>query len=312
MKVLKICDRKQKQNHDSAFFIFHYSHIHAIIVEKEVCMIRTCDSIDLDNAIEYSWYHQTNPQTQSYPKFKSKSAFSKTLKNALCLADYNDENDIIGFGAFMVAEDARYIQTVAGIYTTAPFQGVLARFVAYLKNAFPGYQLLMDFPQSNQEALDGLDEFNAQLVDNCTVMLLDVERIPKLKQSTLHMEPLLESNEFRFKQHHDFVNPDIFWSADKIFRNKKPWFVFMELKNQDVVSSITLKKYNRIHAEVFSFYASMESAYEFLNRSVRYCADQGVEDIIFFVDTEDAIALASATANGFKEQDHYYSFKLDL
>ncbi|MCG4437255.1 acyl-CoA acyltransferase [Erysipelothrix rhusiopathiae] len=275
-------------------------------------MIRTCDVMDLEEATDYAWSHQSNPLTQSFPRYKTKSEFSKTIKKSLCLAKYNDNNEIIGFGAFMIAEDDRIMQTVAGIYASDDLQDVLSSFVDYLKRAFPNYQLLCGFPISNQSALEAYDQFDAVLIDDCTVMLLDVERIPKLKRATLHMEPLLESNEQRFKHHHDQVNPDIFWSADKIFRNKKPWFVFLEMSNQSVVGSITLKKYNRVYAEVFSFYSNMESAYEFLNRSVRYCADQGIEEIIFFVDTDNAIALAAATANGFREQDHYFSFKIQL
>lgn len=275
-------------------------------------MIRTCDAMDLEEAMDYAWSHQSNPLTQSFPRYKTKSEFSKIIKKSLCLAKYNENNEIVGFGAFMIAEDDCIMQTVAGIYASDDFHEVLRSFVEYLKRAFPNYQLLCGFPISNQTALETYDDIDAVLIDDCTVMLLDVERIPKLKCATLHMEPLLESNEQRFKHHHDQVNPDIFWSADKIFRNKKPWLVFLEMSNQSVVGSITLKKYNRVYAEVFSFYSSMESAYEFLNRTVRYCADQGIEKILFFVDTENAIALAAATANGFREQDHYFSFKIML
>ncbi|MBK2402534.1 MULTISPECIES: acyl-CoA acyltransferase [unclassified Erysipelothrix] len=275
-------------------------------------MIRICDAMDLDDAIDYAWSHQSNPLTQSFPKYKTKSELSKIIKKSLCLAKFNDHQEIVGFGAFAIAEDDCIMQTVAGIYASNDYQAVLRAFIDYLKAAFPSYQLLCGFPISNQTALEAYDDFDANLIDDCTVMTLDVERIPKLKHATLHMEPLLESNEQRFKHHHDQVNPDIFWSADKIFRNKKPWFVFLEMSNQSVVGSITLKKYNHIYAEVFSFYSSMESAYEFLNRSVRYCADQGIEEILFFVDTENAIALAAATANGFREQDHYFSFKISL
>lgn len=270
-------------------------------------IIRTLDQDDFEIAFNFAWNYQNKASSQTFPLHQSRTAIQNHCKNALILGAF-DNDSLCAVAAFLVSESNLIIKAIAGPYYVQEAAGIA--LLDHVMKLFPNYEVFFEIMDSNTAVPAILTPFDPYLSDDCTVMLFKDGNLPNLKSIQLHIEALNDANRDLFCRYHDTVNPDIFWSSERILRDPKRWFIFLIRDGQEIVGAMTLKRNQRYQTEVITFDANYEQAYEFLNRCVRYLTEEGIESITFNVDSQNPVAVGAAVANGFKESFRTLLFQI--
>lgn len=119
----------------------------------------------------------------------------------------------------MVDEIHNYLQTIGGVYSNQ-LGTALAKLESYRDEFYPGYMLLIGYPNKT-EVRQVMEQFG-NLIEELNFYRLDemTEDLPGV------VSQLSREEFFRLAQIHDRLNPGVYWTAERILDRWQIWQVY--------------------------------------------------------------------------------------
>lgn len=153
-----------------------------------------------------------------------------------------------------------------------------------------------------------LNEIGAVLADDNIEMHMTVGKLCD------HITPdavRLKDEDFNeFAVIHDQLNPEMYWSSERIGRDLSRWGIFILRSDNRIVGYILLSMWNPVQSEIYCIVASDKIQNEILIVSaVKYAFDNNKNDVLYMAD-KNTIAQKAASTVGFITTGFYKGYRV--
>ena len=289
-------------------------------------MIKEIEEKDLQNIVKFAWELSRDKRKRSFPKIDTYkdmyNIFEKAIKDEKdkVLALY-ENGELKGVLNLIISPEDNYIQGNGGIYSKDNFSNTATQFINYIKTHYTNYEVIFNYPSTNYEAINYMEEIQAELIESCIVMELDNLSFNYIEQLNNNLVINLKPNNYKeFAIFHDTNNPEMYWNSQRLLEKPNSFDIFILMKDEKIVGSIIISIYEVVGkkaAEIFGLTiddkfqdAGLELA--LLSKSIKSTLDKGVENIIYFIEKDSKNELDAATQIGFKEVDDYNSYGITI
>lgn len=183
----------------------------------------------------------------------------------------------------------------------------LSRIWSQINNRYEQYDKW--FCYHNTEVPNAvLNEIGAVLVDD------NIEMHMTVGKSFNHITPdavRLRDEDFNeFAVIHDQLNPEMYWSSERIGRDLSRWGIFILRSDNRIVGYILLSMWSPVQSEIYCIVASDKIQNEVLIASaVKYAFDNNRNDVLYMAD-KNTIAQKAASTVGFITTGFYRGYKV--
>lgn len=275
----------------------------------------------IEKVAKFSWEIFSDKNSSGFPKYKSyEQMYSRFFESVLhpddkLLAYYEDE-ELIGSLNLFVDKDNKYSQAIGGIFAKRDFNKVCNKFMEYLKVNYSGYKIYFGYPVENERGISFLEGIKAKSVDASITMNLEKDDFVRVG-SFDEVIPLDEKYYKEYTAFHDKHNSNIWWNSKRIFEKIGLWKIYVIIKKDKIVGSIFIKLLNNDEAEVFGIsideeYINNNLELKLLSEATYSIFEQGIKELLYFVDEFDKVVLESTLKIGFKQIDTYRSYEVKL
>lgn len=151
-----------------------------------------------------------------------------------------------------------------------------------------------------------LDEIGAVLVDDSIEMRMTVSDSYNLITSDVTR---LKDEDFdEFATYHDQLNPEMYWSSERIGRDLSHWGIFILRSNNCIVGYLLLSMWHPNQSEIYCIVASDKLHNEALiTAAVKYAFDNKKDEVLYMAD-KCSIAQKAASSVGFITSGFYKGY----
>jgi len=177
-----------------------------------------------------------------------------------------------------------------------------------LRNIFPGYELVLCF--HDVPPLDALKSMNAELLEDCLDMRVYSHKF--VPHNSTAVAPLSKNNFASFAALHNNVNPECGATSQLICNKWDNWRVFT-INNNEIIgyAIIGLAMRDENMGEVYAVWANSHTQHMSLLSAVTQCAfENSKKKVVYMIDRDNATALKSALALGYKEVGFYIGYRI--
>lgn len=282
-------------------------------------MIKSADISLLELVAKYSYKLNSMPQHRC----KAFPADYESILNQCerMIKHPNDEllistdgNDILGVLALLVEPEDMYIEFVGGIFAENSYKDVSEEFFKYIRGKYKGYHLDAAYPEENVQAIEFMESVGAEL------MGYDYEyRIKKDDFKSLHKaDDVIYIDEKYYKdfiKHHNTMNPDAYWTGEKLIDALDRFDIFIALEDGMVIGSIVTSKFNKKADEIYFLSAEKENIHlkkTLLNKGISYAFSNGTYELMLMIGRYDTKMIDVCEELGFKKADTCLTYSLDI
>lgn len=282
-------------------------------------MIKSADISQLESVAKYAYKlnFMPNHRCKAFPTdYKSiLNQFERMIKHP------NDEllisadgNDILGVLALLVEPEDMYLEFVGGIFAESNYRMVSEEFFKYIRDKYKGYKLNAAYPEENVQAIEFMESIDAKLMN------FDYEyRIKKDNFKSLYKADdviyIKEKYYENFIKHHNRINPDVYWTGEKLINALDKFDMFIALEDDTVIGSIVTSKFNKEVDEIYFLSVENEDDHlekALLNRGVSHAFSNGTRELILMIGKEDAKLINICEEIGFIRSDTCLTYSLDI
>lgn len=267
---------------------------------------------DIDVFVQYAWEVYQNPETRFYPIVDSqsdlKSMYTKAWEDDYLWVIESDGH--YGILPLLVDEEEKFVQANGGISTKGDFIEFAKIFQTLLLEEFSGYRLFCCYPSSHLRA----QEFYLNNGYSLGEILLWYENDMlslNIKDNSNFL--LLNENNFeKFKIFHGENHPNVYWSADLIYKHHQKWDVVIlgDDEIEGIAAAIRYDKENILYAEIY--FLSGKHQATICNALLTQLRKKKVQRVVYFVDKRDDRLIDVVEEIGFKFVDDYCEYMMDI
>jgi len=119
-----------------------------------------------------------------------------------------------------------------------------------------------------------------------------------------------DENFAEFAVHHDELQPEMYWTSERLKRDLLRWGIFILRAGNKTVGYIILSMGDAIQAEIFCVKTLSKIQYEMLIAyASKFAFDNGKDEVLFMVD-KNSIAHKAALSVGFNVTGFYKGYKI--
>lgn len=233
------------------------------------------EKIDLEEAIEFAWDITRRDGKAGYPE---KTWEYDGLREEFIKA-YNHQDDkmlllrsgedINGVVCLFVDKENEYLQTIGGIYYKDDFEYVLNKFIEYLEENFKSYDMIIGYTSKDKNILKVLEQ-KGEIFEKAEFFKLYKNNL-KIKDIREDIRLLTTDDLEDFSDIHDKINPDMYWTSERLKKNLDNWRIFVYREMGKIKSYIMSQVYTDLTGEIFNI-----TNVGFLDRSI-------IEDLVYIV-----------------------------
>lgn len=233
------------------------------------------EKIDLEEAIEFAWDITRRDGKAGYPE---KTWEYDGLREEFIKA-YNHQDDkmlllrsgedINGVVCLFIDKENKYLQTIGGIYYKDDFEYVLNKFIEYLEENFKSYDMIIGYTSKDKNILKVLEQ-KGEIFEKAEFFKLYKNNL-KIKDIREDIRLLTTDDLEDFSDIHDKINPDMYWTSERLKKNLDNWRIFVYREMGKIKSYIMSQVYTDLTGEIFNI-----TNVGFLDRSI-------IEDLVYIV-----------------------------
>src|SRR5690554_4902778 len=225
-----------------------------------------------------------------------------------------EQGRITGVLAILVEPENKYIEAIGGVFAERNYDAVAAEFFNYLSENYPGHQMHAAYPDENEQAIRFMDSIGAELEDYDYEMRLNRA---EFRDGAEHenIAQLTEQYYAGFSEFHDFHNPDVFWTGQKLLEALDKFRIHIAIEYKTIMGAVVTSK--QAEPEIF-FLTLAEHRYvlrygkPLLLQAARDAYGDGAEEILTMVDKNRSDLLVTFEEVGFKRTDTCLTYKIYL
>lgn len=277
----------------------------------------------IDKVFEFAWRLSNDDQKASYPRISSKKQLESEMnarvadKDSELLAIY-DHRQLIGLCFYFWEVKDKYAQTT-GFLIEKEYEHTADKFLQYLHQRLPGYQLHVGVPPTNQEANAYFVKKKAECIEKSIVTRLhDLKKVPKGQGDFLERINGVNFAEYAIFHDQHAIPSEMFWHSENLKAQLDRFRVYALRQEGQICASI-FASLIKGSAEIFSLFLDKE--YE--NKGLEFVLIQGllerlndelgtIEEICYFIDDNSSVELTAALKAGFKIEDEYNCYRYPL
>ncbi len=274
-------------------------------------MLRSLKQREIKAAAKLAYNLSLNKATNSYTLRESFHEYEAAFNYAFDALNYEllgyfNNKELIAVISFYTLKKDLYLQTNA-VFIKTESETVLTEFINYLKVKYSGYEVFSGYPKENELIIAFLLKQDFQIIESSIDMRL---KRSEFTPSNI-INPLIKTNHdnyFDFAEFHDKKALDVYWNSQRIKADFENWIIYAYCHASKVRASITIK---RNVGEIFSLLIDEEIANigiesDLITTSLRELfADPNIEEVVFFIDSDDKKAYKYTKNLGFYVYSNY-------
>ena len=212
------------------------------------------EKIDLEEAIEFAWDITRRDGKAGYPE---KTWEYDGLREEFIKA-YNHQDDkmlllrsgedINGVVCLFIDKENKYLQTIGGIYYKDDFEYVLNKFIEYLEENFKSYDMIIGYTSKDKNILKVLEQ-KGEIFEKAEFFKLYKNNL-KIKDIREDIRLLTTDDLEDFSDIHDKINPDMYWTSERLKKNLDNWRIFVYREMGKIKSYIMSQVYTDLTGEI--------------------------------------------------------------
>lgn len=284
-------------------------------------MIKSVDISELELVAKYAYKLNSIPQhkCKALPRDYESilKQFERMIKHPYDeLLISTDGDDVLGLLALLVEPEDKYLEFVGGVFAEDNFDAIGEEFFKYIKGKYKGYHLDAAYPEENVQAIGFMESIGAKLIDFNYEYRINKDDFKSLYE----VDNVIYINE---KYNEDFINlhnrmnPDAYWTGEKLINALDKFDIFLALEDDKVIGSIVTSKFNKKVDEIY--FISVEKGKEnlhlekaLLNRGISHAFSNGNCELILMIAKEDIKMLNICEELGFRKTDTCLTYSLDI
>ena len=223
---------------------------------KDNKFIEIKEKSDLEEAIEFAWNVIRRDEKAGYPE---KTWEYEGLREEFIKA-YNHKDDkmlllksgedINGVVCLFVDKEDMYLQTIGGIYYKDDFEYVLNKFIEYLEENFKSYEIIIGYTSKDKNILKVLEQ-KGEIFEKAEFFKLYKNNL-KFKDIREDIRLLTTDDLKDFSDIHDKINPNIYWTSERLIKDLDNWRIFVYREMGKIKSYIMSQVYTDLTGEIFN------------------------------------------------------------
>ena len=225
-----------------------------------------------------------------------------------------DGSKILGLLALLVEPEDMYLEFVGGVFAEDNYVAVANEFFKYIRDKYKGYLLDAAYPEENVQAIEFMESVGAKLIgfDYEYRINNDGFRSFPMTDDVIYLNEKYYED---FIKHHNRMNPDVYWTGEKLINALDKFDIFIALENDKVIGSIVLGKFNKKADEIYFLSVEKESIHlekALLNRGIRHAFSSGTYELLLMIGKDDKKRIDVCEEVGFKRTDTCLTYSLDI
>lgn len=276
-------------------------------------MLRKLKLNEIEIASNLAYSLSLNPETNSYQLHNSREEYLKSFNRSLELLDrellgFFKKDDLIAVIYLDVLKEDFYLQTL-GLFIKSEFEKVMFEFLKYIKMKYTGYDIYIGYPKENVKAINYLLTHGFILTESSIDQRLKRD---EFKPSDLknNITKINYNNFDDFAKFHDSKASDLYWISRRLRKHIEDWIIYSYWSGSQLKASIISKK-GATWVEIFALLIDDEILYSGVEEDMITATlnegfkDENIEDVVFFIDSDDECAEKYSRKLGFNIHSHY-------
>lgn len=284
-------------------------------------MIRALNESEFDRYIGFASELALDPAHSGYPTYadgiKTKADFIESARRTLCderdgVLLYERNGRVCGWIEYFSEPDDKYLQTKAFCIESGTREA-LDEFIAFAREKFPDFELLLGFPAENTEAVSALDAHGFERLEESFNNALDYENYEP-KPDDERVVEITRENYPLFAELHSQHDCDMYWTAERILAKLDDWRIFAYIERGKALGAVYFRPDSETLSEIFGidFDKGVYSGEAFrllLTAVLNFDKKRGAKHMLFFTEEHEQ---TDAIACGFRLVGKYICFKVQL
>ncbi|ERJ13241.1 hypothetical protein [Haloplasma contractile] len=284
-------------------------------------MLRKLRPNEIDEASHLAYSLSKSSITNSYPLRDSQEEFFKRYKRSLYEPDdeilgYFIANDLIAVTYLNVLKKESYIST-NGFFIKSNIETVITEFLKYLRENYSGYEINIGLTKENKVSINSLLGHGFEIIGSDIDQRLEIEDF-KPSQMKNKIVKIDETNYEDFATFHDYYAGDIYWNSSRIKEVMDKWLIYAFYSENKIKASIAAKLNVKTELEIYALLidedlegTDVES--DLITATIKEGFEKGeLEDVVFFIESNDHNARAYSEKLGFKVYSNYICLEIKL
>lgn len=286
-------------------------------------MIRCIDEGTMDRAIDFTWQICQKREMTSYPIKKLKLDLAQAFMEAFNHPDdkvlgYFEDDTLIASVHVYVEQQENYLRVMT--YIERVFDHVMEELVSYLKERYPTFKVHFCYPKENTTAINYFEKMNYECIEASHDLRLAVKEGCYRDEEKPYISRVTKNEFASYGAFHDkHAGEDMYWNSSRLYEAFDSWYIYLYTQNAHIQGSIMLCKAGANAIEIFGLFVEevanqSEVLKELLAHAIHKVleVEQGIEQVIFFVEEQDTMQYELAKQIGFEDKGGFRCYSMDL
>lgn len=292
-------------------------------MNRGILMIKDIDVGRIKEVVDFSWKACQSLSTTPYPIRKSKPELEQSFAKSLVhpydrVLGYVKDHSLFGVIELFVEVEERYLQ--AKTYILNNFAEQMDEVIAYLRAQYPGFTVHFGYPREHVMAAQYFIAHHYECIEASSDLRLATCQVVDKQKIGSHIERLTKENFASYASFHDqHGGQQMYWNSERLYANFESWYIYVWYSGTEIKGSILICKAGQDAIEVFGLFVEEEPekyeiTEELLDHSILQilAQEEGIQEVIFFVDEKDRIQYEVTRKLGFEEKGSYRCYAIDL
>ncbi len=208
-------------------------------------MLRICTEQDFTKYADFVYSLAVDPSKSGYPTYsdgiKTKEMFLERAQKAfareteeILLFEYNE--NVEGWIHYYCIPEDKYLSTVSFNINLAA-EKALQEFLNFAQEKFKGYDLFLGYSKDNKIAVNYLLSHGFERIEEAYNNTAFLEKYKAVSESS-DIVFITKDNYDYFRTLHTQTEEDMYWNADRIYKDIENWIIFVKIKDGEPIGNV--------------------------------------------------------------------------
>lgn len=219
-----------------------------------------------------------------------------------------EENQITGVLALFVEPDDQYLQAIGGVFAKENYISIATDFYDYIRARFQGYKMHAAYPKENVQAYDFLISIGAELEDyDCEFRVFKHDY--QFNPDTQAVDVLAEDLYSYFILLHNQVNPNVYWTGEKLIKSLDRFKIFAVRKANGLAGFIVTSNMPRRENEIYFLHGDdLEIKKRLLASAIAAAFLGETDELLIMVGNDKSDGMKFLQTQAFRQSDTCLTF----
>lgn len=285
-------------------------------------MLKKLEKKDFDQYVEFAYELALDMTKSGYPTYadgiktkndfitRAREAFSRNGEEILL---FERDGEVTGWIHYYHLPDDHYLGT-ASFCVAEGMREAITEFIEFAREHFYGSELYLGFPKENTEAVEALNAYGFERIEESYNNALNFEHYMQQPENA-DIVPITRENFQLFADIHSQYDDDMYWTSQKILNAIDGWRIFVLLREGKAAGAIYSRIFeDKTMSEIFGvdFHDGIYDSRVYKDLLTAVLNDdkrRGTKHMVFFCDDESQ---SDALACGFHCVGEYVCFQKKL